>query len=369
MQLDRDAWEERQPVIIIFALLLVLAILGFSQSAQALTVYFDKTAYGDEVWLQVQDPFYNASSGNFQATYNNAQENIDFSDGKNQTLLSKPVKLSKIGSGGLTIDHSTSAVFFIYYDDPSQESRTAAPAHMLSKLRFMPFELTMMDGSGDQGNLTAINYFTAPLGIKSYQNDPAKNPNETAIQQTGFGQTSAKTIGKQLNTATDGHADAVVRDDDKKIIRYLGPSNYNGDNPWPSFIPYAQSVHQANQNTTIKRSNGFNFAPPDNTPVYQFGGDMDTTMAADGTITLTGGITVSTNTPPHRYQPDAARQRRMGRRHHHFFFQQRHRLQQRDLRPSRQLGRDLHRKGMDGFRDVHPEHPSRLLAAPRHKLE
>lgn len=297
MRLDKDASKERQPVIIVFALLLALAMLGFSRSAQALTVYFDKAAYGPEVWLQIQDPFYN-SSDPFQATYNNGQKSIDFSDGTSQTLMSAPVKLSEIGSGGLTVTHSVSAVFFLYYDEPSDVSRTAAPAHMLSKLRFMPFELTMMDGNGDQGNLTAINYFTAPLGIKSYQNDPAQNPDEPVIQQTGFGDTTATIIGHRLYLATNGHADAVIRNDDKKIIRYLGPSNYNGDNPWPSFIPYAQSVHQANQNTTIKRSNGFNFAPPDNTPVYQFGGDLDATVAADGTITLTGSVTVSTNTSP-----------------------------------------------------------------------
>lgn len=299
MRLDKYAWEERPPVIIIFALLLVLAMLGVSRSANAdpLTVYFDNTTYGGDVWLQVQDPFYN-SSGNFQASYDNGKESIDFSDGNSQTLMSKPVKLSDIGAGGLTIDHSDSAVFFIYYDDPSQESRTAAPAYPTSKLRFMPFELTMMGGSGDQGNLTAINYFTAPLGIKSYQNDPTQNPSETVIQQTGFGDTSATTIGNQLDTATNGNSSAVVQNDDNKIIRYLGPSSFTGDNPWPSFISYAQSVNQANQSTTIKRTNGFNFAAPDNTPVYQFGGDMAATAAADGTITLTGSVTVSANTSP-----------------------------------------------------------------------
>lgn len=299
MRLHRNAWEERRPVIIIFALLLVLAVLGFSRSAQALTVYFDQTAYKSDVWLQVQDPFYAASTGNFQASYNNGQNSIDFSAGKSQTLMSKPVKLSEIGSGGLTIDYSNSAVFFIYYDDPSQESRTAAPAHMSSKLRFMPFELTMMGGSGDQGNLTAINYFTAPLGITSYQNDPAQNPSKTAvIQQTGFGNNSAATIGAQLFTASNGNSDAVIQDGDNNIIRFLGPSNFNGDNPWPSFIPYAKSVNKAGQHTTINRTNGFNFAAPDNTPVYQFGGNMDTTVAADGTITLAGSITVSTNASP-----------------------------------------------------------------------
>jgi len=271
------------------ALVLLQASLAVPR-ADAFTLYFDTSAYSGEMWLQIQDPL-----ETFQATYSGGAETISFDDQGTRVLMSVPVKLSDIGAGGLDITHSQSAVFFIYYDDPSGNSRTAAPAHMVSTQRFQPFELTMMDGSGDQGNLTAINYFTAPLGIRSYENDPMQNPSEPVLQQTGFGSATAAEIGAVFATATAGNQDAVITNGKGQVVRYIGPSNYNGANPWPSFIPYTQSINQAGQSTEIKRSNGFNFPAPDDTPVYQFGCDMQATANADGSVTVTGDITVSVN--------------------------------------------------------------------------
>ncbi len=71
--------------------------------------------------------------------------------------MSVPVKLSDIGAGGLNITFSESAVFYVFYDDPTGNSRTAAPAFITSTQRFAPFELTMQGLAGDYGNLTAIN--------------------------------------------------------------------------------------------------------------------------------------------------------------------------------------------------------------------
>ena len=72
------------------------------------------------------------------------------------------------------------------------------------------------------------------------------------LQQTGFGSATAAQIGAQFALATGGNPQAVVKDANGNIIRYLGPSNYTGTNPWPSFIPYTQSIHTANQPTTIQ---------------------------------------------------------------------------------------------------------------------
>jgi hypothetical protein len=89
----------------------------------------------------------------------------------------------------------------------------------------------------------------------------------------------------------------VVTDAKGRIIRYLGPSDYPGTNPWPSFIPYTQSIYNANQTTHILRTNGFNFASPYNIPVYQFGADMTATANSDGSLTIAGSITASVNGP------------------------------------------------------------------------
>jgi hypothetical protein len=268
--------------------------LGVGRAEAALTVYFDQTGYSGSVWLQVQDPFYASTTGqNFQATYAGGTA-ISFSQSGSNVLMSVPVRLSALGSGGLAINHSESAVFFLFYDDPTGNDRTAAPAYPTSTQRFMPFELTMMGGTGDQGNLTAINYFTAPQSIKSYQIDPQANPSAPVLQQTGFGSVTAAQLAAQFYAATGGNAAATVQNASGGIVRYLGPSSFTSNNPWPSFLPYLQSINAAPQSTTIQRSNGFNFA--DNTPVYQFGADMAATVGTDGTITVTGNITVSTNT-------------------------------------------------------------------------
>ena len=273
----------------------VMGMMAYTHAAYAFTLIFDQRGYGGNVWIQVQDPFY-GTANNFKATYANGAKSIDFTYNLNQVLMSVPVKLSDIGAGGLNITFSESAVFYVFYDDPTGNSRTAAPSQAVSTQRFMPFELTMMGGTGDQGNLTAINYFTAPLSIRSYQNNPIQNPAEPVLQQTGFGSATAAQIGARFAAATGGNPNAVVKDANGNIVRYLGPTNtFSGTNPWPSFIPYTLSIHAANQSTTIQRTNGFNFAAPDNLPVYQFGADMIATANADGSITITGNITVSGN--------------------------------------------------------------------------
>ncbi|MBM4275702.1 MAG: hypothetical protein FJ134_14755 [Deltaproteobacteria bacterium] len=271
-----------------FVALVAIGMLAFTHAAYAFTLKFDQSAYSGNVWVQIEKPL----AFNFNATYANGTKSIDFTDGGVTVLMSKPVKLSHIGAGGLNITFSQSAVFYVYYDDPTDNDRTAAPAFMVSPQRFQSFELTMMGGSGDQGNLTAINYFTAPLSIRSY------DIHNNLLQQTGFGSATAAQIGARFAAATGGNPNAVVKDANGKIVRYLGPSNgFTGTNPWPSFIPYTKSIHAAKQQTHIKRSNGFNFAAPDNIPVYQFGADMTATANANGSLTITGSITVSVNAP------------------------------------------------------------------------
>lgn len=284
-------------ILNIFLITIVAStVVAFSRSADAFTVLFDQSGYSGDVWLQIQDPNYNSVAlNNFVATYGGGIP-IDFTVGASKVLMSAPVKLSAIGSGGLNITRSESAVFFVYYDDPTGNSRTAAPSHMVSTQRFQPFEVTMMGRSGDQGNLTAINYFTAPLSLKSYVNSPLVNPSEPVVQETGFGTYTASQIGALLASATGGSASAVKKNAKGQIVRYLGPSNYNGTNPWPSFVPYTQSIHAASQTTHIKRTNGFNFPSPP-TPVYQFGADMTATANADGSLTVAGDLTVSVNAP------------------------------------------------------------------------
>ncbi len=300
-QAKRTTLSKIPAVILTIAAWAVLGVAPvFVPGAEAtLTLRFDTFTGANEtgIWLQLQDPNFATAGKQFQASYANGTENIDFSHNGSQVLMSQPVSLDDIGDGGLDITFSESAVFYIFYDDPSNNSRTAAPSQAVSKQRFQPFELTMMGNDGDQGNLTAINYFTAPLSIRSYENDPAQDPAQPPLQQTGFGNATAAEIGALYASITAGNDDAVVKNDNGGIVRYLGPSNvFNDQNPWPSFIPYTQSINAAGQVTHLLRSNGFNFAAPDDTPVYQFGMDMNATAASDGSVVITGNITATANT-------------------------------------------------------------------------
>jgi hypothetical protein len=297
-------------------LLAVLGLLVFARGAWALTMLFDTSKYSGDVWLQIQDPF--GGTGNkFQATYNNGTSSITFGTHPNgatppqdvPNLMSNPVKLSDIGTGGLNVTYSLSCVFFLFYDDPS-----ATPGYLLNApgpfdtlQRYQQFEMTMrgLPNIGDQGNLTNIDCFTAPLSIRSYQNNPLTNPAEPVLQSTGYGSNTSQTIVPLLASASGGAADAVKKNAGK-LLRYIGPSKFDPTNtalpknPWPSFVSYAQSL--VGTTTTLKRANSF--GGPAWTPsgqsekqLYTFGMDMTATTNDKGVITVSGKITAAVANP------------------------------------------------------------------------
>ena len=264
-------------------------VAKFATGTHTLTLLFDQSAYRGDVWIQVQD-----KPQTIQATYGNGQS-ITFKE--TDDMMSNPVKLSDIGAGGLKVNYANSVNLFVFYDDPTKNDRKAAPPHMISQQRFMPFELTMTGGAGDGGDLTAINYFSAPLSIRSYSVDPAQYPNILPLQQASFGGASAAAIAAPLIGGCKSNPTALVKNAQGAIIRVLGPSNNftPAANPWPSFVPYTQSIHAATQTTKIQNTNSFFFSYTGfETPVYKFGTDnMIATANADGSLSITGRITVS----------------------------------------------------------------------------
>jgi hypothetical protein len=108
------------------------------------------------------------------------------------------------------------------------------------RVAYQPFEITYGSGAngtpapGDQGDLTAINYFTAALQIQSFTNTSGTG---TALQQVGFTQTGPQ-IGASLTNITAGNSvpsggaegnaggTAVITNGSGEIIRVLGPSTF-----------------------------------------------------------------------------------------------------------------------------------------------
>lgn len=295
-------------------LLAVLGLLVFARGAWALTMFFDTSKYSGDVWLQIQDPF-GGTANKFQATYNNGASPITFGTHQNSAnppqtvnnLMSNPVKLSDIGSGGLNVTYSLSCVFFLFYDDPSATADYLynAPGPFNTLQRYQQYEMTMrgLPNIGDQGNLTNIDCFTAPLSIRSYQNNPLTNPSEPVLQSTGYGSNTAQTLVPLLASASGGAAEAK-KIASGKLLRYIGPSKFNptdtnlAKNPWPSFVSYAQSL--VGTTTTLKRANAFGgpaWTPPnkDQKQTYTFGMDMTATTDTNGVITVSGKITAAVN--------------------------------------------------------------------------
>lgn len=273
--------------------LVVIGLMAFTQAAfAALTIKFDQSAYQGKVWIQVQK----ATDLTFTATYTNATgtHSINFTDGgtpPKTLLMSVPVLLSDIGAGGLNITYAGSSKIYVFYDDPSGNSRTAAPDHMSPNWpqRYQDFELAMMGNVADYGDLTYINWYSAPLRITSY------DASQTKLQQSGFVTTGAE-ITKQMAAASGGNPKTVMKDASGNILRYLGPSNNftsKGGNPWPSFIPYTKSIHTAGQSTKIRTNPQGFFFVGEPVPNYKFGVDMTATADADGNLTITGAITAS----------------------------------------------------------------------------
>lgn len=300
-------WRKHNTAQYVLVALLLACLLGLSGAARASTdcpgqthtmkVLFDTSQYGGDVWLQVQDPQLGATCAAFTATYGDGKR-ITFNKTNTTTnLMSEPVKLSDIGSGGLTIVESISAVLFLFYDDPSSDSRTAAPSVFTTTERFQQFELTMNSDIHDQGNLTNIDAFTAPLSLKSYASNATGTPSGTALQSTGYGDWTANRIAKLLlqagatKTLPDGTVvSAIKKDASGKILRIIGPSPYNpGDalniSPWNSFTTYAKSL--VGTTTTLQRGNGFGS--------YYFTLDATATTESTGVINVAGTVTGTLN--------------------------------------------------------------------------
>ncbi len=273
------------------AALVVIGLLAFTQVAfAALLLTFDQSAYQSDVWLQVDDP-----TQTFAATYGGTAITFQYTT----DVMSLPVKVSDImNAGGLNVTYSSGAFIYLFYDQPTDQANPPEPLNPAIpsySQRWQGLELTMTGGLGDQGDLTAIDCFTAPLSITSYDADGNQ------LQQTGFGRATATLIGNQLKQGAvfGGKASPVATDTQGKIYRYIGPSKFNPQNPqynpipWPSFIPYIQSI-PAGQTTNISpKPQGFYFKGYKDLITYHFGANMTAYAGADGGLTVSGAITGS----------------------------------------------------------------------------
>lgn len=132
------------------------------------------------------------------------------------------------GSGALSNNYTVSGVSANNPSDPNY------------RVAYQPLEITYGTGAGgapaagDQGDLTAINYFTASLNIQSFE---SANATGTPLQQAGFHKTGPQ-IGSDLTAITSGNplpsggaegnsgGPAVITNLEGNPIRVIGPSQF-----------------------------------------------------------------------------------------------------------------------------------------------
>lgn len=183
--------------------------------------------------------------------YTNATNN-PWLPGTYGNLFAESIPLSSmLDSNGLGLltwsSNAVSAAVYISYGSPFAVNQYTVsgpsannPSDPNYRLAYQPFEITYGTGaggapaSGDQGDLTAINYFTASLKIQSFEN---ANATGTPLQESGFYRTGPQMgttlVGLTASNAVpsegaEGNAGgpAVITNLGGDVVRVIGPSQF-----------------------------------------------------------------------------------------------------------------------------------------------
>lgn len=249
------------------ALVASLAALftGLSTSARAdLQMLFSDQAAGydpSEIYITL------GSSAGAATGVNYSGNSFTWND-----FYANSVSLEDIGSGGITwTGNASSVVVFVSYG-------TSLPASMYGgtnafgqisynstsdpsfPIPYQNFEITYTGNPGDQGNITAINYFGASMNIKSYG---STNATGTPLQQGGF-TTSTAGIASQLAAISGNNPSVAMTNSSGNVVRYIGPTQ-PGYNPpghiygsYPGFDDYLSAMHGNTNKTLVKSGAAFN---------------------------------------------------------------------------------------------------------------
>src|SRR5690606_32495251 len=115
------------------------------------------------------------------------------------------------------------------------------------------FELTYVEGAtSGQGNLTNINYFAAPISLRSYHGGASGTLLQTRGYYGGTATGTARLAAKLSGVTSGPDSGLAAAMNGGHVLRYIGPSSYGaGTNPYPTFDSYLQALHQSNQQTAI----------------------------------------------------------------------------------------------------------------------
>lgn len=274
-----------------FMFAVILGLMISSCAWAQLTLEFeDQSSQYDpnQIWVTFDN---GGGTTPFDVTYNGGTAVNIAAPGGVPNHLSDPIQLSTVTDYEFTINSVSSVAVFLSYGTPFT-TLDASPSFFQgatsADITYQNFEITRTGGTGDQGNLTNINYFTAPLSIRSFS--PTVGSGNTPVQSTGFNQ-STQQVASRL--AALSNSSAVV--DGGSLRRYVGPSTYSPGTsvPYNSFENYLSSINTSGVTNTIQNINGFatNGATSNTGETYNFTFSMTSNVNANNDIVLTGDIT------------------------------------------------------------------------------
>ena len=256
--------------------------------AQLSLTFEDQSAGYDpsDIWISFDN---GGGATPFDVTYNGGTAVVIDAPGGTPNHLSNPIQLSTVNNSTFTINSVSSVAVFVSYGAPFT-TLNASPSFFQgatsADITYQNFEITRTGGAGDQGNLTNINYFTAPMSIRSYSSD--YDSGNTPLQSVGYNQSTGQIASRLASLSS---SNAVV--DGGQLRRYVGPSTWTTNAPYPSFANYLSNVHTTGVTNTIQNHNAFNTNGATSTTGlnYNFTFNMTSSVLADNSIQMTGSIT------------------------------------------------------------------------------
>lgn len=198
--------------------------------------------------------------------------------------LTTAYSLAQFDGSGIQLSHVWGGVVFVSLGTPMTSGRTDSPSFLNTSdpdyyTRWDKFEITFNGNSSDVANLTGINSFAIPLGLKTYETN-------ALVQSMGYYVDGETMIGLLQATATNDSA--VLKDTGNTFLRVIGPTTYTapGIGPYLPFDDYVADVKAAAQSTLIAgQYSGPGGTPRKTTQVYTF----TASFAGNGDLVMTGG--------------------------------------------------------------------------------
>lgn len=282
----------------LFRLIFAVAVFVATQSAPAsqLNMFFTNTGVeysATNTWITIQrgqNPSTAPTQENVPGvTYGanqfvwNTYTNVLGTNTQVGNLFANSVLLQDINAaGGLTwTSNAPSAVVYISYGAPLPVSNyslsgisPSATSDASYNIPYTTVELTYYGGNdNDQGDITAINYFTAPVRVSNYA---STNATGTPISTVGFNPTAPATAAmlSQFQQITGGSTNTILSNTNGQITRVLGPTQFGAGQPnaadfggFTNFATYFGSL--TNTTTVFSNQSGYNTVQtPDTNVAY-----------------------------------------------------------------------------------------------------